>query len=199
MAIIATLLTIALPRYFGSVEKSKEVTLRQSLNVMRDAIDKFYADNGRYPDKLEELVEKRYIRAVPVDPITDSPATWVLRAVARRRREGRHLRRQERRGGQGARRSRFGESEPSRSTEVDPGPERGCTRKRTPQPALRRPSSTTCGCGRRRGLVSAPRHLSSLLPAPCYVVVMVVVDHGRHRRCAPAVSRRSSRSRRCRI
>ncbi len=77
MAIIATLLTIALPRYFGSVEKSKEVTLRQSLNVMRDAIDKFYADNGRYPDKLEELAEKRYIRAVPVDPITDSASTWV--------------------------------------------------------------------------------------------------------------------------
>jgi general secretion pathway protein G len=78
MAIIATLLTIALPRYFGSVDKSKEVTLRQSLNVMRDAIDKFYADNGRYPDKLEDLVEKRYIRGVPVDPITESAATWVL-------------------------------------------------------------------------------------------------------------------------
>ena len=78
MAIIATLLTIALPRYFGSVDKSKEVTLRQSLNVMRDAIDKFYADNGRYPDRLEDLVDKRYIRALPVDPITDSATTWVL-------------------------------------------------------------------------------------------------------------------------
>ena len=78
MAIIATLLTIALPRYFGSVEKSKEVTLRQSLNVMRDAIDKFYADNGRYPEKLEDLVEKRYIRAIPVDPITETTETWVI-------------------------------------------------------------------------------------------------------------------------
>jgi general secretion pathway protein G len=78
MAIIATLLTIALPRYFGSVERSKEVTLRQSLNTMRDAIDKFYADNGRYPDKLEDLVEKRYIRAIPVDPVTDSAETWVV-------------------------------------------------------------------------------------------------------------------------
>ena len=77
MAIIATLLMIALPRYFGSVEKSKEVALRQSLNVMRDAIDKFYADTGRYPDRLEELVDKRYIRAVPLDPITDSTTTWV--------------------------------------------------------------------------------------------------------------------------
>jgi general secretion pathway protein G len=78
MAIIATLLTIALPRYFGSLERSKEVTLRQSLNVMREAIDKFNADNGRYPDKLEDLVEKRYIRAIPVDPITESVETWVI-------------------------------------------------------------------------------------------------------------------------
>ena len=78
MAIIATLLTIALPRYFGSVDRSKEVTLRQSLTVMRDAIDKFYADTGRYPDKLEDLVEKRYIRAIPVDPVTDSADTWVI-------------------------------------------------------------------------------------------------------------------------
>ena len=78
MAIIATLLTIALPRYFGSVERSKEVTLRQSLNVMREAIDKFNADNGRYPEKLEDLVEKRYIRAIPVDPITESVETWVI-------------------------------------------------------------------------------------------------------------------------
>ena len=78
MAIIATLLTIALPRYFGSVDRSKEVTLRQSLNVMREAIDKFNADNGRYPERLEDLVEKRYIRAIPVDPITESVETWVI-------------------------------------------------------------------------------------------------------------------------
>jgi general secretion pathway protein G len=78
MAIIATLLTIALPRYFGSVERSKEVTLRQSLNVMREAIDKFNADNGRYPEKLEDLVAKRYIRTIPLDPITESAETWVI-------------------------------------------------------------------------------------------------------------------------
>jgi general secretion pathway protein G len=78
MAVIATLLTIALPRYFGSVEKSKEVTLKQSLNVMRDAIDKFYADNGRYPEALGDLVEKRYIRSIPIDPITESAESWVL-------------------------------------------------------------------------------------------------------------------------
>ena len=77
MAIVATLLTIALPRYFGSVERAKEATLRQSLAVMRDAIDKHYADTGRYPDTLEELVAKKYIRSLPVDPVTESAATWV--------------------------------------------------------------------------------------------------------------------------
>ena len=78
MAIIATLLTIALPRYFGSVERSKEATLKQSLAVMRDAIDKHYADTGRYPDALEELVSKKYIRALQVDPVTESATTWVI-------------------------------------------------------------------------------------------------------------------------
>jgi general secretion pathway protein G len=78
MAIIATLLTIALPRYFGSVERSKVATLRQSLAVMRDAIDKHYADTGRYPEALEELVAKKYIRALPVDPVTESATTWVV-------------------------------------------------------------------------------------------------------------------------
>jgi general secretion pathway protein G len=78
MAIIATLLTIAVPRYFGSVDRSKEVVLKQSLAVMRDAIDKFYADNGRYPERLEDLVEKRYIRSLPVDPITETTTSWVV-------------------------------------------------------------------------------------------------------------------------
>jgi general secretion pathway protein G len=78
MAIIATLLSLALPRYFGSIDKSKEVTLMQSLSVMRDAIDKFYSDNGRYPDQIADLVEKRYLRTMPVDPITESTDTWIV-------------------------------------------------------------------------------------------------------------------------
>lgn len=78
MAIIATLLTIAVPRYFTSVEKSKEAVLRTDLNVMREAIDKYYGDKGRYPDTLDELVSKRYLRALPRDPITDSRETWII-------------------------------------------------------------------------------------------------------------------------
>jgi len=76
LAILSLLLMIAVPRYFAHVERTKEVTLKQDLNVMRDAIDKFYGDKGRYPDTIEELVTLRYIRDIPVDPITDSGTTW---------------------------------------------------------------------------------------------------------------------------
>jgi general secretion pathway protein G len=77
MAILATLLTVALPRYFGSVERSKEVTLRQSLTVMRDAIDKYYADQGKYPEALADLVQARYVRSIPIDPVTGHADGWV--------------------------------------------------------------------------------------------------------------------------
>jgi general secretion pathway protein G len=78
MAIIATLLSIALPRYYGSVKRSEEATLRQNLALMRDAIDKHYADTGRYPETLDELVSKRYLRSLPRDPVTSASDTWVV-------------------------------------------------------------------------------------------------------------------------
>lgn len=78
MTIIATLLMIAVPRYFQSVERAKEVTLRQDLAVMRDAIDKFFGDTGRYPESLVELVDRRYVRSIPADPYTKSPETWLM-------------------------------------------------------------------------------------------------------------------------
>ena len=80
MTVIALLISIAVPRYFHSIEKAKEATLKQSLSVMRVAIDKFYGDNDRYPESINELVTKKYIRAVPVDPITESAETWVTQA-----------------------------------------------------------------------------------------------------------------------
>jgi len=78
MAIVALLLTIAVPRYFGSLNKSKDVILQENLKVIRVTLDKFYADKGHYPDRLDELVEQKYLRSVPVDPITDSVQTWIL-------------------------------------------------------------------------------------------------------------------------
>jgi general secretion pathway protein G len=78
LTLIALLLTIALPRYFSSIERAKETALRENLKVMRVMIDRYYADTGRYPERLQELVERRYLSAVPVDPITESAGTWVL-------------------------------------------------------------------------------------------------------------------------
>lgn len=78
MAIIATLLTIAVPRYFGSLERSKEAVLKEDLATMRDALDKFFSDTGAYPSSLEDLVRHKYLRSIPVDPITESAATWVI-------------------------------------------------------------------------------------------------------------------------
>jgi general secretion pathway protein G len=78
LAIIATLLTIALPRYFSSVDKSKEVVLRENLYVTRDAIGKYYSDKGKYPESLEALATDKYLRSVPVDPVTESSATWIV-------------------------------------------------------------------------------------------------------------------------
>ena len=78
MAIIALLLTLAAPRYFKSLERSKETVLRSNLASMRDALDKFYSDTGKYPDTLDVLVEKKYLRSMPVDPITESSTTWVI-------------------------------------------------------------------------------------------------------------------------
>lgn len=71
MAIIALLLTIVSPRYFTSVDRAREAVLKQNLSILRDAIDKYHADTGRYPASLNQLAEDRYIRAVPVDPITE--------------------------------------------------------------------------------------------------------------------------------
>jgi general secretion pathway protein G len=78
IAIIATLLTLAVPRYFSSVEKSKEVVLKENLVMMRDSLQKYYSDKGKYPEKLEDLAKDRYLRRIPLDPITDSDATWIV-------------------------------------------------------------------------------------------------------------------------
>jgi general secretion pathway protein G len=77
LAIVALLLSLAAPSYFGRVKQAEEAVLKESLTVMRDALDKHYADAGRYPDSLQDLVAKRYLRAIPADPVTHSDKTWV--------------------------------------------------------------------------------------------------------------------------
>ena len=78
MAIVALLLSLAMPRYNGALDRSKDTVLRENLKVVRTTLDKFYADRGRYPSTLDELVEKQYLRGVPIDPITESSTTWIL-------------------------------------------------------------------------------------------------------------------------
>lgn len=78
MVIIALLLTIAVPKYFGSVDRSREAILRQDLATMREALDKYYSDTGAYPNALEDLTQKKYLRSIPRDPITESDTSWVI-------------------------------------------------------------------------------------------------------------------------
>jgi general secretion pathway protein G len=78
MAIIGTLLSIAVPRYFRTLERARETVLKQDLSILREAIDKHYADLNEYPDTLLVLVEKRYVRSVPLDPFTKLADTWTL-------------------------------------------------------------------------------------------------------------------------
>jgi len=78
MTIIGVLLTIAVPRYFRTVERSKETVLRRDLSVIRESIDRYFGDIGQYPDALAALVDKHYIRSVPADPFTKSTETWLL-------------------------------------------------------------------------------------------------------------------------
>ena len=78
LAIIATLISIAAPQYFGASDRAKETVLREDLNVMREAIDKFHGDTGKYPESLQALVDRRYLRGSPVDPITERADTCLL-------------------------------------------------------------------------------------------------------------------------
>lgn len=78
LSVIALLLTIAAPRYFGSIDKSKDQALQENLRIVRITLDKFYADKGRWPKTLDELVEERYLHAVPMDPVTESNSSWLL-------------------------------------------------------------------------------------------------------------------------
>jgi general secretion pathway protein G len=76
VSIIGILATIAVPSYRQSVIKAREAVLRQDLFTMRDLLDQYRADRGKYPASLKELVTATYLRAVPVDPITQSADTW---------------------------------------------------------------------------------------------------------------------------
>ena len=76
MVLISLLAALVMPVATSSVLRAKEATLKENLFVMRKALDDYYADHGKYPDSLEKLPEQRYIRQIPVDPLTERSDTW---------------------------------------------------------------------------------------------------------------------------
>jgi general secretion pathway protein G len=78
LGIVALLLTLAVPRFFPSVDKARETILAENLRTTRAVIDQFYADTGRYPESLEQLVEKKYLPHLPFDPVLESDANWIV-------------------------------------------------------------------------------------------------------------------------
>lgn len=77
VAVIGILATIAMPRLLHAPERAREAVLKTNLRTLREGLDQYYADKGRYPATLEALVEDGYLRAMPQDPITRSTETWV--------------------------------------------------------------------------------------------------------------------------
>ena len=82
LAILAMILSIAVPRYFNNIATAQENVLKEDLYVLRDSIDHFYSDKGIYPTLLTDLVTQNYLRSLPVDPFTQSANSWVVVAPA---------------------------------------------------------------------------------------------------------------------
>ena len=78
MAIIGILASIGIPMLIKTPMKAREAALRENLFTFRSCLDQYKADKGRYPESLEVLVQEKYIRKVPVDPMTKSADTWEL-------------------------------------------------------------------------------------------------------------------------
>jgi len=78
ISIIGILAAIAIPNYQWGIIRAKEAVLRETLYNFRNTIDQFYADQGKYPDSLQELAEKKYLHDIPADPFTKSKETWVV-------------------------------------------------------------------------------------------------------------------------
>lgn len=77
MAIVGILSAIAIPNYQWALIRAREAVLRENLYGIRSAIDQFYADQGKYPDKLEDLTQRKYLRDIPKDPFTQKNDSWV--------------------------------------------------------------------------------------------------------------------------
>ena len=82
VAIIGILATMAVVQLRQTPQRAKEAALKENLYVLRNVIDQYFTDKGKYPDSLQSLVDDGYIRKIPIDPMTDSDTTWVEEASA---------------------------------------------------------------------------------------------------------------------
>jgi general secretion pathway protein G len=78
VSIIGILAAIAVPNYQWGIIRAREAVLRETLFNFREVLDQYRADQGKYPDSLQDLVDKRYLRDIPEDPFTKSKDTWVV-------------------------------------------------------------------------------------------------------------------------
>ena len=78
MSILGTLASLSVPSYQRSLIKARETVLMEDLFQLRTSIDAYFADNASYPDSLEDLVTKHYLRKIPKDPFTNADDTWEL-------------------------------------------------------------------------------------------------------------------------
>jgi len=78
VALIGIIVTVAAVQYKHAIQKAKEAVLKEDLYILRDCIDQYYADKGKYPDSLQTLVEEKYIRMIPIDPLTKSADSWQI-------------------------------------------------------------------------------------------------------------------------
>jgi general secretion pathway protein G len=78
LTIVALIISVAAPRYFGNIDRTKENVLREDLYVLRNAIDHYYSDKSLNPRALADLVTEKYLRKIPVDPFTQSPNSWIV-------------------------------------------------------------------------------------------------------------------------
>ena len=76
ITLIMILASLALSQYRNSITSTKEAAMKSNLFLMRDAIDQYYADKGKYPESLQTLVSENYLRAIPKDPFTNSAESW---------------------------------------------------------------------------------------------------------------------------
>ena len=78
ITIIGILASIAVPNYRWGIVRAREAVLRETLYTFRTTIDQFYADQGKFPDSLQEMSDKKYIREIPKDPTTNNKESWVI-------------------------------------------------------------------------------------------------------------------------